>query len=557
MFRKEKEDKIEYGTAGYRGHHSAIYDIVDRAYAVCAIRSCSVQRPIGMVLTASHNPAEDNGIKYVDYTGNVFTPEWEDISTRVVGCSNAEIEEVLQGYALTESVVYISRDTRGSGEAMVQKCLQAAKRLGSSHKLLDIGVTTTPQMHFLIRELCRRNTTVLDTATPALGEELLLQYYRRISRFCRIVQRVYGVHAPKERVLDSSNGVGQVEYPRIRRALCGVSALSLLTNGKALNEECGSDYIKTTGRAPAGVECGKEKCTVSTQDGEKDGSVLVCAFDGDADRILYMHPGTGAVFDGDRLCLLFLSYVGHLLCAAEQSVQAVAVVTKYSNGAAMREMEKKGPLKLAQTGVKNMQAEASQHLLSVWFENNGHGTVCFSEEVKKALADRAGCSLSRPLLDLPESELDAAVDAILSSPTPSMNPPARVGSPYNEHYPPLSVQEGVLLLHALCSLMDPFIGDAVVNMCLSECIFFSGFIRPEELLGMYEEMPNVLSSVKGRKEALTDVFVQSVQEKYGSLRIHLRASGTEDLIRVYIEGESRELVHQALQEITEMLDEIK
>ena len=42
-----------------------------------AMRSMKVKGVTGIVVTASHNPAEDNGVKLVEPTGYMLTQDWE------------------------------------------------------------------------------------------------------------------------------------------------------------------------------------------------------------------------------------------------------------------------------------------------------------------------------------------------------------------------------------------------------------------------------------------------------------------------------------------------
>ncbi|KAI5191068.1 hypothetical protein NEMIN01_1337, partial [Nematocida minor] len=111
IFKKTKPEPVSYGTAGYRTEHTIIKDIVRRAYLFCLIRSASVNRPVGLVLTASHNPSCDNGIKYIDFTGNMLSEENEELSDRIVNGSIESLLEEYKPYANKKSTVVISRDT--------------------------------------------------------------------------------------------------------------------------------------------------------------------------------------------------------------------------------------------------------------------------------------------------------------------------------------------------------------------------------------------------------------------------------------------------------------
>ncbi|KAI5171618.1 phosphoacetylglucosamine mutase [Nematocida sp. LUAm3] len=557
IFNRKSEKPIAYGTAGYRTKDEDITDIVCRAYIVCAIRSAMLNKPVGIVLTASHNPVGDNGIKYVDYTGNMFDEEWEEISDRIINCPNKDFASAISRYSLKKSAVYMSRDTRESGKEMIEKCKQAAKALQGEHALMDLGVTSTPQMHFLIRVLSERRITNDEDKEIREGKEILDLYFHRIRSFSALVKKVFESQEKTKIVLDSSNGVGREIFSKIKNALSDTTDMLLLSNSKNLNEACGSDYIKSKRLLPTGVTGEKEACEIETDGGKVPGNTFICAYDGDCDRIVYLRPDTNELIDGDRLSVLFSSFINHLLVACEEEVPLVSVATAYSNGAAMEEMKMRGELKIAGTGVKNLQKEAVKHKITVWFESNGHGTIFFADSVKTQLRKKINYEAAENILDLSKEELDKRMSDVLSQVTPNLSGHVKQkASPYNTMFRPLSKNQASLLLYGMASLFDPYIGDAAVNMALSEGIFYSKFISHPLLLGIYQDLPNVLANIRGNREALTDLFIESVKRKYNEIRVHLRASGTEDLIRIYAEGNSAEALNEALEEIKKMISDL-
>ena len=88
---------------------------------LAALRSKSHKgRTVGVMMTASHNPENDNGVKLVEPLGEMLDQDWEAYA---MALANAESDEQLilnihsivekQGIDLTQpSIVVVGRDTR-------------------------------------------------------------------------------------------------------------------------------------------------------------------------------------------------------------------------------------------------------------------------------------------------------------------------------------------------------------------------------------------------------------------------------------------------------------
>lgn len=50
---------------------------------------------MGVVITASHNPAEDNGAKIVDSDGGMLSSDWESLAAELANAPDDKIEGVL------------------------------------------------------------------------------------------------------------------------------------------------------------------------------------------------------------------------------------------------------------------------------------------------------------------------------------------------------------------------------------------------------------------------------------------------------------------------------
>jgi len=72
----------------------------------------------GIMITASHNPIEDNGVKIVNFNGSVLNKYWEATSEKFINTPNLikDFKDLLEENEIslenpTESVVIIGYDT--------------------------------------------------------------------------------------------------------------------------------------------------------------------------------------------------------------------------------------------------------------------------------------------------------------------------------------------------------------------------------------------------------------------------------------------------------------
>ena len=79
--------KLSYGTAGFRANASLLDAVFLRMGMLASLRSAQTKMKIGVVVTASHNAIEDNGVKMIDPDGGMLTRSWEKVRPRLHSCS--------------------------------------------------------------------------------------------------------------------------------------------------------------------------------------------------------------------------------------------------------------------------------------------------------------------------------------------------------------------------------------------------------------------------------------------------------------------------------------
>jgi hypothetical protein len=68
-YTKPPEKQFNYGTAGFRDVSSSLNSTVFRCGLLAALRSHKCEQTVGLMITASHNPEPDNGVKMVESNG--------------------------------------------------------------------------------------------------------------------------------------------------------------------------------------------------------------------------------------------------------------------------------------------------------------------------------------------------------------------------------------------------------------------------------------------------------------------------------------------------------
>lgn len=70
---------FQYGTAGFRDEASLLGSTCHRMGMLAVLRSKCEGKITGVMITASHNPVNDNGLKLIDSRGEMLIQSWEKV----------------------------------------------------------------------------------------------------------------------------------------------------------------------------------------------------------------------------------------------------------------------------------------------------------------------------------------------------------------------------------------------------------------------------------------------------------------------------------------------
>lgn len=521
-----------YGTAGFRDCYSpSLENVFFKVGIIAALRSISVNANIGVMVTASHNAEQDNGVKIVDPDGGMLAHEWEIISEKIVNSEGEDfisnVKQTIETLSLNVSLpftIVIGRDCR-SHSPILSGYLRKGIDLFPNSKIIDIGEVITPVLHVAV---CYFNT----------HPELNSNDYSQIVRSAYFADLYEGYKeltltstktflSTQDLILDTAFGVGSVTTKEFLASLgdrtlfpWNIVIRNAVFNGK-VNDGCGAEHVQKGQISPAGISS------------DHDVGNLLCSFDGDGDRIVfhaYLDSTKWVLLDGDRIAVLVAIFLHQELGIAGflDKIKFGVVQTAYANGGSSAALRDRGiTVHIAKTGVKYLHHKAQELDVGIYFEANGHGTVLFSQKFKELLASKNSSSIEDPRVKLALRRINASLLVI-----------------------------------------NPAVGDALSDLLL--CLAILNVLEFDYKIwnDLYSELPsrqvkvqvpdkNALCCSDDETYLLSPLSLQNaINEAVSAVskgRCFIRPSGTEDVVRIYAEAESKEEVDQLVASTTEAI----
>eukprot|EP01054_Gregarina_sp_Poly1_P000023 Gregarina_sp_Poly_1__22@NODE_1004_length_5397_cov_173_232270_g704_i0_p1_GENE_NODE_1004_length_5397_cov_173_232270_g704_i0NODE_1004_length_5397_cov_173_232270_g704_i0_p1_ORF_typecomplete_len421_score49_89PGM_PMM_I/PF02878_16/2_3e10PGM_PMM_I/PF02878_16/4_2e10PGM_PMM_II/PF02879_16/0_00029PGM_PMM_II/PF02879_16/1_8e04PGM_PMM_III/PF02880_16/1_9e03PGM_PMM_III/PF02880_16/0_0053_NODE_1004_length_5397_cov_173_232270_g704_i08492111 len=349
--------QVNYGTAGFRSKAENLSHVMFRCGVLATLRSIShAGQAVGVCITASHNPEEDNGIKIVEPDGGMLSIAWEKYASDLVNCGDdgwqavleaisvelfhAGLEEILSKLKFSPWVV-VARDTRTSSPELATHAINGIRAM--SGRIVDCKEATTPMLHWAVTYVNDRRQEPLSNFASEILHKAYYGHFTQTLETCVKTTSLHSENMPQiTAYCDAAGGVGG---PCIRNFSSAFKLLNIDLNvineqpsaEIALNDHCGAEHVQKQRQLPRGAE----KLPPNSH---------CFAMDGDADRVVFFStPGVSEAFqllDGDRLAAIATATLVHLwqklvpkLPEDTVPLSIGVIQTAYANGGSTKFLE--------------------------------------------------------------------------------------------------------------------------------------------------------------------------------------------------------------------------
>ncbi|CAI5742667.1 unnamed protein product [Peronospora destructor] len=482
--------ELSYGTAGFREDAGLLMSTCHRMGMLAVLRSKNMGKIVGVMITASHNGVNDNGLKIIDPKGEILSQKWETYAMQLANAAQDKVVEVLDSVVAAEKIdleqtgnVFIAKDTRPSSEHLAELAREGALVIGGN--VLDFGLQTTPQLHHLVRMWNYEQYNKGDWASE-------VGYYNMLSDAFKQLTVTHDSKRLETRLplyVDCAHGVGASQVVKLAKDLGDSLRLEIVNTPSdgELNLQCGAEHVEKSRQPP------------SNMSRDNDRGKRYCSMDGDGDRIVFHYfddEGTWHLLDGNKIACLFAEFLSeklHILDLEHEGVTFGCVLTAYANGAATQYLQALGiNVVQAKTGI--VFKDALLDKLHKW-ENTLH-----DERKKLALSQLLAAS---QLVN--QATGDAMCDLLFVE---------------------------ALLVQKNWSISD---WDAIYNDLPSRQTKVK--VADRSVIMLAEEDDTQVLAPEELHSAL-DSALQEFANKRG--RAFVRPSGTEDVVRVYAEADTQE-----------------